>query len=262
MSAKKSTILPIDAVVMKDGSPVTTSLKIAEIFGKRHDNVLRTIKQIDCSEEFVLLNFEETDYLDSSGRTYPMYEMTKDGFIFLAMGFTGHLAAQFREAYIKKFNDMEEQLKEQAAFVQTIADKLTKLQADVDIIKDGMGQQSTQVSSLPAPQVQMQVLEEEEDEDLGLPSLQIRRKILTNWYQLWPELWLTASTLSDQATQHLQLYQLLLQVAGTDHKATVDNRRLGNWLGRNHGIIMSGLMLERGPANRLRIRTWRVVQRS
>ncbi|HGJ5890835.1 MAG TPA: Rha family transcriptional regulator [Arsenophonus apicola] len=39
-----------------------------------------------------------------------MYEMTKNGFIFLVMGFTGKKAAQFKEAYIAEFDKMESEL--------------------------------------------------------------------------------------------------------------------------------------------------------
>jgi hypothetical protein len=38
-----------------------------------------------------------------------MYEMTRDGFTFLAMGFTGKEAARWKEAYIAAFNAMAEQ---------------------------------------------------------------------------------------------------------------------------------------------------------
>jgi len=45
------------------------------------------------------------------GNEYTEYQITKDGFVFLAMGFTGKKAAQFKEAYITAFNDMEAQLR-------------------------------------------------------------------------------------------------------------------------------------------------------
>lgn len=45
------------------------------------------------------------------GEKRPMYYLTRDGFTFLAMGFTGRVAAQFKEAYINAFNEMEEMLR-------------------------------------------------------------------------------------------------------------------------------------------------------
>lgn len=83
------------------------SLLVAKIFGKRHDNVLQDIRNLDCSEEFHLLNFQEISYKDEYGRKQKAYAMTRDGFVFLVMGYRGKKAAQFKEAYIKRFNDME-----------------------------------------------------------------------------------------------------------------------------------------------------------
>ncbi|OIV46815.1 hypothetical protein BK025_08760 [Sodalis sp. TME1] len=87
-------------VTIQNGKAVTTSLDVADYFDKRHDNVLRAIERLDCSEKFTALNFEVSEYTDSTGRKLPMYTMTKDGFVFLVMGFTGKKAAAFKEAYI------------------------------------------------------------------------------------------------------------------------------------------------------------------
>lgn len=102
-------------VQIKDDQVVTNSLKVAEAFGKRHDNVIRTLKTIECSEEFNALNFEGVDYIDGKGEVRPMYEMTKDGFIFLVMGFTGAKAAAIKEAYIRVFNEMAAALEDERA---------------------------------------------------------------------------------------------------------------------------------------------------
>lgn len=94
------------------GQNVTTSLIVAEIFGKRHDHVLRDIKNLDCPEDFSLLNFGETPYTHpQNGQEYPMYEMTKDGFSFLVMGYTGAKAAKFKVDFINEFNKREDMLK-------------------------------------------------------------------------------------------------------------------------------------------------------
>ncbi|WP_298437999.1 Rha family transcriptional regulator [Geobacter sp.] len=100
---------PQDAVTLKDGHPVTTSLKVAEVFGKQHKNVLQNINALDCSEEFSRLNFQPATYADAQGKPRPMFEMTKDGFTFLVMGFTGPEAAHYKEDYIRAFNMLLEQ---------------------------------------------------------------------------------------------------------------------------------------------------------
>lgn len=89
---------------------VVTSLDVAETFGKRHDNVLKDIRELECSEEFRLLNFEESTYLNQQNRKHPMYYMTRDGFTLLVMGYTGEKAMRFKEAYIRQFNAMEKVL--------------------------------------------------------------------------------------------------------------------------------------------------------
>ena len=103
------TSLPPGAVVIKDGHPITTSLRVAEIFGKRHDNVLQAIREImaQVPENFSLLNFKGVEYVDSKGESRPMFEMTRDGFTLLAMGFTGAPALAFKLAYIERFNALD-----------------------------------------------------------------------------------------------------------------------------------------------------------
>lgn len=83
------------------------SLILAKMFGKQHKSVLRAIENLDCSEEFNQHNFAPVKYRDAKGELRPCYAMTRDGFTFVAMGFTGKKAAQFKEAYIKRFNEME-----------------------------------------------------------------------------------------------------------------------------------------------------------
>lgn len=102
------------SVKLVHGQAITTSLKVAESFGKRHDNVLRTITNLECSPEFTALNFEASEYTDRTGRKLPMYTITRDGFAFLASGFTGKEAAQWKEKYIAAFNELERRALEKA----------------------------------------------------------------------------------------------------------------------------------------------------
>ena len=94
----------------KDEVTVCTSLDVAETFGKEHKNVLKDIREMDCSEEFGRLNFELSSYLNSQNKRQPMYYMTRDGFTMLVMGYTGEKAMKFKEAYIRQFNAMEKVL--------------------------------------------------------------------------------------------------------------------------------------------------------
>lgn len=97
-------------ITVNDGQPTTTSRDIAETFGKRHDNLLRAIASLECSQEFSALNFEAVEYTDGKGERRTEYRITRDGFAFLCMGFTGARAAQWKEKYIATFNRMAEKI--------------------------------------------------------------------------------------------------------------------------------------------------------
>ncbi|UIM99573.1 Rha family transcriptional regulator [Yersinia ruckeri] len=94
------------------GKVFTTSQKIADYFGKRHDNVLRKIRQVidECPKEFAALNFEEADFIDKNGEVQPMFKLSKDGYMLVVMGFTGGAAMLIKIRYIQAFNWMAEQL--------------------------------------------------------------------------------------------------------------------------------------------------------
>ena len=86
---------------------------MAEIFDKRHADVLRDIESLQCSKEFRERNFALSNYsVENNKRSHPMYYITRDGFTILVMGYTGEKAMQFKEAYIRQFNNMEKLLKE------------------------------------------------------------------------------------------------------------------------------------------------------
>lgn len=100
-------------VAVHGGRAVTTTVKVADIFGKRHGDVLKVFQRLDCSQDFSQRNYSPISYVDGRGRTNRALEMTKDGFVFLVMGFTGKKAAAFKEAYIAAFNEMEKALEPQ-----------------------------------------------------------------------------------------------------------------------------------------------------
>lgn len=105
-----------DAVTVIGGKPVTTSLKVAEVFGKEHKDVLRAIRELDIPGEIRERNFAPSFYeqkIPNGGKkNCPMYLIARDGFTLLAMGFTGKTAMRFKIAYIEAFNAMEKQLRE------------------------------------------------------------------------------------------------------------------------------------------------------
>ncbi|HGY3717973.1 TPA: Rha family transcriptional regulator [Citrobacter gillenii] len=106
-------------VFFKDGRLVTTSQSIADYFDKQHKHILAKIDALDCSPEFTSANFSADVQTIGIGngaeRETRCFLITKDGFMFLVMGFTGKKAARLKEAYIAKFNHMESELQSNSA---------------------------------------------------------------------------------------------------------------------------------------------------
>lgn len=100
-------------VYIENGQAMTDSRTIANKFGKRHADVLRSIKGLECSPAFTECNFAPSEYKDATGRKNLFYKVTRDGFIFLITGFTGREAAKFKEEFIAAFNTIEAALYEQ-----------------------------------------------------------------------------------------------------------------------------------------------------
>lgn len=93
------------------GNVATDSLSVAKGFGRVHKTILRAIENMECDADFRQRNFVPANYTDAQGKTRPRYIMSKDGFTFLVMGFTGKRAAGFKQGYIEQFNRMESELK-------------------------------------------------------------------------------------------------------------------------------------------------------
>ena len=94
-------------VFEQEKQAVTDSLIVAERFDKRHADVLRAIENLECSAVFSQRNFALTSRQDQQNKPQKYYQITRDGFAFLCMGFTGKDAARFKEAFITAFNRME-----------------------------------------------------------------------------------------------------------------------------------------------------------
>ena len=100
-----------ELITVVDGKAVVTSKQVADHFGKQHRNVLVDIKNLlSDSGEFGELNYLLTTYISSQNKELPCYEMTRDGFTLLAMGYTGKDAQRWKIKYIEAFNAMEREL--------------------------------------------------------------------------------------------------------------------------------------------------------
>ena len=99
-----------DLVSFQNGELVTTSKIVADAFGKTHRDVIRDLNNLQCSDDFRVRNFAQSSYKSRQNKTLKCVTMTRDGFSFLCMGFTGKKAAKWKEAYINAFNQMEKGL--------------------------------------------------------------------------------------------------------------------------------------------------------
>lgn len=113
------------SVKLVAGHATTTSTAVAQFFGKRHDDVLKRIRQTiaDCPPEYHHRNFAEVIREVDSGKgakvSYAEYQLTRDGFTLLAMGFTGKAALAWKIKYIEAFNKLEARAAQRAVVVAT-----------------------------------------------------------------------------------------------------------------------------------------------
>lgn len=130
----------IELVYEKESKVVTDSIMIAAVFEKRHDKILRDIRNLkkQCPINFFSLNFAESHYINKQGRKMPLYIITENGFYLLAMGYTGERAMQFKIRYINEFQRMrtllesrkkqlEIQMGQATALLESYEDKITIL---------------------------------------------------------------------------------------------------------------------------------------
>ena len=107
-------------LIVADGQVSTTSLAVAEHFGKYHRDVLRAIQNLVSEipsafnerERNFALTYRDVDGPNGAKRQEPFYKLSRDGFTLVAMGFTGRQALEWKIAYINTFNMMEKMLAE------------------------------------------------------------------------------------------------------------------------------------------------------
>lgn len=160
-----------------DSRAVTTSLKVAEVFEKRHKDVLRIIDRVlketsaqNCADGVF---FDRSTYKDSNNRTQPMYYINRDGFALLAMSFTGQKAMQFKMNYINAFNKMEEYIKhEQSTAIDTPSTAIQALAMQTSLLSQSIQQmaeierkQMEQAERTKALEDKMLALEQEREEN-------------------------------------------------------------------------------------------------
>jgi Rha family phage regulatory protein len=103
-------------VSTRDGQVLASSRDVASVFSKEHRAVLRAIDDLIAQEPALSLrNFVQGSYTlpSTGGQEHRCFDMTRDGFTLLAMGFTGAKALKWKLAYIDAFNRMEQSVRSQ-----------------------------------------------------------------------------------------------------------------------------------------------------
>jgi Rha family phage regulatory protein len=125
---------------IRDGAVLANSRTVAEAFGKQHKDVLKATREL-CEKlpEDARRNFAPFKTNDLTGESTSHFEMTRDGFTLLAMGFTGEKALRWKLKYIEAFNRMEAELRSGptgGAFAEAIRDIGAALKAQSEEIRD------------------------------------------------------------------------------------------------------------------------------
>lgn len=105
-----------DLIMISNNQALTSSLTVAEYFGKLHAHVIRNIESaIQSRSKTGSANneFFQSSYTDKQGKERPMYYLNRKGFMFIVMGFTGDKAAAWKWRFADAFDRMEETLRSQ-----------------------------------------------------------------------------------------------------------------------------------------------------
>ncbi|PSM52780.1 phage regulatory protein, Rha family [Campylobacter blaseri] len=113
----------------------TTSLDVANVFNKRHSDILAQIRELP-KDDFNERNFPLVKYQDQKGEFRPCYQLTRDGFSLLVMGFTGERAYRWKIEFIKAFNMMESMLRKERPHLDNLINSLAEVNKKLEGYKN------------------------------------------------------------------------------------------------------------------------------
>ncbi|MCK1982196.1 MULTISPECIES: Rha family transcriptional regulator [Peribacillus] len=148
-------------VYIENGQVVTSSLTIAEVFGKEHKNVMADIVNqigklvVAGEEEFSRLNFQRSTYKNERGREYDCCLLSEDAFTLIAMSYVTPEAMKFKVKFIKEFKRIKEEItkprvlsdREQLIASMKLsletAEEIEVIKNDVELIKHQVSEEIT-----------------------------------------------------------------------------------------------------------------------
>ena len=218
---------------------MTSSLLVAKEFGKEHNKVVRDINNLACSQEFRAANFGESSYVSEQGKEFPMFTMTKDGFSFLVMGYTGKKAAQFKEAYINAFNKMESEIrssvkpKTQLEILQMSINQLVEQEHRLSCVERDVAETKKEIEEMKQERIENgKLLLEAEVSGNKVPEISMRNKIrrLVNQY--------AAATNTTQRDVWHNIYQNLYYAYNISINRYKDKKSQSNLdIAEKHGFL-------------------------
>lgn len=126
-------------IFVRGGGFFTSSLDIAKHFDRTHKDVLRAIDKVmeECGPEFGERNFALSSYVTEQNKQLRCYDMTRDGFTLVGMGFTNAAATRWKIAYIEAFNAMEAEVRRFLPGIpENVSHRLVKLEEDMRALID------------------------------------------------------------------------------------------------------------------------------
>ena len=231
----------MDEIVFRGANDqaMTSSLLVAKEFGKAHAKVMRDIENLNCSDEFRLANFGDSSFKNEQGREFPMVTMTKDGFSFLVMGYTGKKAARFKEAYINAFNKMESEIrssikpKSQLEILQMSINQLVEQERRLSSVERDIAETKKEIAEIKKERIENgKLLLEAEVSGNKVPEISMRNKIrrLVNQY--------AAATNTSQRDIWHDIYQNLYYAYNISINSYKDKKSQSNLdIAEKHGFL-------------------------
>ena len=231
----------MDEIVFRGANDqaMTSSLLVAKEFGKAHAKVMRDIENLNCSDEFRLANFGDSYFKNEQGREFPMFTMTKDGFSFLVMGYTGKKAARFKEAYINAFNKMELEIrssikpKSQLEILQMSINQLVEQERRLSSVERDIAETKKDIAEMKKERIENgKLLLEAEVSGNKVPEISMRNKIrrLVNQY--------AAATNTSQRDIWHDIYQNLYYAYNISINSYKDKKSQSNLdIAEKHGFL-------------------------
>lgn len=234
----------MNEIVFRDANDqaVTSSLLVAEKFGKEHKHVLDSIRKLieGCAEISADPMFEETTYVnEQNGQVYPMFLMNRDGFSLLVMGFNGKKAMQFKLDYINEFNKMEKMIrdsikpKSQLEILQMSINQLVEQEHRLSSVERDVAETKKEIEEMKQERIENgKLLLEAEVSGNKVPEISMRNKIrrLVNQY--------AAATNTTQRDVWHNIYQNLYYAYNISINSNKDKKSQSNLdIAEKHGFL-------------------------